>query len=202
MRAKSLAIIGLSVLVLALAGLPASADDAWRIRFGLLYNSPNGDYSESGQTAELDDATGFFASVEFPLTEAFGIEPGLGYAKHDITVSESGFPNLDFGDTTWTALTVNGNFHLMRESKFDLYVGPTVGYVFWDSISTDVFPDDVPTDDDFAIGANVGIDLPFGDSPWAFSGALRYLMADLGIAGGDDIGVDPIQLKVGLSYKF
>lgn len=203
MRAKSVVLIGLGVLVLSAVALPATADDTqWTIRFGVLFNNPTGDFSEAGQTTELDESTGFFVSAEFPVTEKFGVEPGIGYVKHDITVDESGFPSLDFGETTWAALTVNGNFHLTPESKFDLYVGPTIGYVFWDSIESDVFMADIETDDEFAIGGNVGIDLPFGESGWAFAGALRYLVVDLGVANGDGIGVDPIQVKIGLSYSF
>jgi outer membrane protein W len=203
MRAKALAMVGLGLLVLSTVALPASAGDmAWKVRFGLLYSNPTGDLSSSGQTTELDGSTGIHVSAEFRVTDRIGVEPGLGYAKHDIDVKESGFPTLDFGDTKWTALTVNGNFHLLRERKFDLYVGPTIGYVFWDSINTSLFPTDVSTDDDFAIGANAGIDVPIGDSPWSFAGALRYLKADLGVQGGDDIGVDPMQVKIGLSYSF
>jgi len=201
MKAKSMAVVGLGVLFLSAVLLPASAADTeWKIRFGLLYSSPTGDFSDSGQTTELDDSTGIHASTEFRVTDRIGVEPGLGYAKHDITVEESGFPTLDF-ETTWTAFTVNGNFHLLRERTFDLYVGPTVGYVFWDDIETGA-PSDIPTDDEFAIGLNAGIDVPIGDSSWAFAGALRYLFTDLGVPGGSDIGVDPIQIKVGLSYSF
>ncbi len=203
MRAKSMAMVGLSVLVLSAVVLPASADDTkWKVRFGLLYNDPTDDLSDSGQTTELDDSIGMYVSAEFKVTDRIGIEPEIGYADHDITVDETGFPTLDFGETTWTALTVNGNFHLFLEREFDLFVGPTIGYVFWDSIGSAVFLSDVPTDDEFTIGANAGIDVPIGDSSWAFSAALRYLTTDLGIQGGSDIGVDPIQIKIGLSHSF
>ena len=203
MRAKSMAVVGLGVLVLSAVGLPASADDTkWKVRFGLLYSSPTGDFSESGQTTELDGSAGIHASAEFQVTDMIGVEPGIGYSKHDITVDEAGFPTLDFGETTWTALTVNGNFHLLREREFDLYVGPTIGYVFWDSIKNNQFPSDVPTDDEVAFGVNAGIDVPIGESAWAFSGALRYLSTDLAVKGGGDIGVDPVQIKVGLAYSF
>jgi outer membrane protein W len=203
MRAESMAVVAVLVLALSAAVLPVSADDAkWNLRFGLLYSNPTGDFSDEGQTTELDDSTGIHASAEYRVNDLFGVEAGLGYAEHDIEIEESGFPDIDFGEATWTALTVNGNFHLFRDREVDLYAGPTIGYVFWGDIDTDVFPSDVSTDDEFAIGANLGIDVPLGDSPWAFSGALRYLSVDLGVSGGDDIGADPIQLKLGLSRSF
>ncbi|MDH3628899.1 MAG: outer membrane beta-barrel protein [Acidobacteriota bacterium] len=203
MRAKSIALIGIGMLILAIAGLPVTAGDAERgVRFGLLSSSPSGDSTDAGQTTELDGSTGFFLSFEFPVSPRFGIEPGIEIADHDITVKEMGFPTLDFGETTWTALTVNGNFQLMPEKSYDLYIGPTIGYVMWDDISTSLFPGDVPVDDDFTLGANFGIDVPLGDSSWKFSAALRYLTSDLGIDSGSDIGVDPVQIKLGVARRF
>lgn len=203
MKPKSMAVVGLGMLILSTVGLPASADDSdWKIRFGLLFNSPTDDLSDSGETTELDDSTGVFVSAEAKVTDRFGLEPGIGYAKHDIIVAETGFPTLDFGETTWVALTLNGNFHLLPQRKVDLYVGPTIGYVFWDSIEIPGFATEVPTDDEVAIGVNAGIDVPIGKSPWAFAGAVRYLTTDLAVEGGVDIGVNPIQLKIGLSRSF
>ena len=204
MRAPSIAKTVLVLLLLS-AGLPAVSDDTgWTCRFGLLHNSPTGDLKVGSETTEADGSTGVFASVEFRVTERFGIEPGIGYADHDI---ESGNPTINVGETSWMALTLNGNFHLLPEKKFDLYVGPTVGYVFWGELDSGFFNASYPTDDEPALGVNVGIDVPIGDSPWSFAGAIRYLATDLTVGsgagiGGAEIGVDPFQLKAGLARKF
>jgi outer membrane protein W len=203
MRATSRALIGFSMLVISTAGLQVSAADSdWKLRFGLQLNSPTGDFVSAGQTTELDDTTGIFVSVEFRVNDRFGIESGLDQGSYDIDVSQSGFPTLDFGEVDALALTLNGNFHLMPERKFDLYVGPTVGYMFWDDIDDNVFGGTIATEDELAIGANAGIDVPIGESRWSFGGAVRYLATDLAIKGGPDIGVDPIQVKAGLAFNF
>jgi outer membrane protein W len=200
MRAPSIA---KSVLVLLLlsAALPAVSDDTgWTCRFGLLYNSPTGDLQVGSETTEADDSTGVFASVEFRVTKRFGIEPGIGFAEHDIDVKEPPFPTVDAGDTSWMALTVNGNFHLLPERKLDLYAGPTVGYVFWGDLESAA--PSISTDDEPALGVNVGLDVPIGDTPWSFAAAVRYLATDLSIQGGADIGIDPFQIKAGLARNF
>jgi outer membrane protein W len=201
MKARTLVTVGLVVLLVA-AGTLVSADDARKIRAGVLFNSPTGDFSEGGQTTEADSGTGFFAAVEFPITDRFGVEPRVGYVKHDITIEEAGFPDLDFGETEWLAITVNGNFHLTPDSSFDIYVGPTVGYVLWGSIDSNVFPDSISTDDEPVFGANAGIDFGVGEA-WGVSLGVRYLIVDLTPSDGSDgIGVDPFQLTAGVYFAF
>jgi len=202
MRARSFVLVGLLASFFVASALPSAAgDEGPLLRAGLFLNLPTSDLSTDGQTVELDDSVGFQGSVEFAVTDRFGVEPGLGYAQHDITISEAGFPDRTW-ETDWLAVTVNGNFHLLEGGEIDLYVGPTLGYVFWGSVDTDIF-DNFSADDDFLFGANVGIDVPLGDGPWGVSGAVRYLFTDLALEGASqDIGVDPIQLKVSVSYRF
>lgn len=201
MRANSLITVGLVVLLLS-AGTLVGAEDTRKIRAGLLYSSPTGDFSEAGQTTEADAGTGIFASVSFPITDRFCVEPRLGYVKHDITVSESGFPDLDFGEVEWLAITVNGNFHLTRDRSYDIYVGPTVGYVLWGSIDSNVFPDSISTDDEPVFGANFGVDWGVGEA-WGVSVGARYLIADLTPSdASDSIGVDPFQITAGVFFSF
>lgn len=202
MRARSFVLVGLFALMLAAFALPAAAaDDGPLLRAGLFLNLPTGDLSDAGQTVELDDAVGFQGSVEFAITENFGVEPGLEIASHDISISESGFPDRTW-ETEWLALTVNGNFHVLEGDGYDLYVGPTLGYVFWGSVDTDL-ASNFQADDELLFGGVVGIDVPLGDGAWGVSGALRYLLTDLAIEGASqDIGVDPFQFRVSVSYRF
>ncbi|MDX1389427.1 MAG: hypothetical protein R3344_09580, partial [Acidobacteriota bacterium] len=61
-------------------------------------------------------------------------------------------------------------------------------------------------DDDFTYGLNVGVDVPFGESNWSFFGGLNYLVLDAALTDADPgdppLGVDPLQLKVGVSFTF
>jgi outer membrane protein W len=174
-----------------------------KIRFGVLYQIPTGDLVVEDQKTELDDALGFQAGFEYLLTDWIGVEPTMTYSKSDVNVTEDGVPDLELGEIGLLTLAANLNFHILRETRLDLYLGPTIGYGIWGDLETDLFPQDFKADDKFVYGINVGLDVPFGESGWGFAGALNYLAADLTLEGSsDDIGFDPVQLKVGVVYKF
>jgi hypothetical protein len=184
--------------------LPASAERGDKqVRFGILTSMPTGDFTDEGQTTELDSAFGFQAGFEYGLTDLMGLEAGLSSLSHDVTVEEAGFPSLELGDIDLLTLAVSLNFHVVRSEKMDLFVGPMIGNSFWGDLqTTDLFPEDFPADDEVVFGLNAGIDLPFGEGGWAFSGTLRYTLSDVSLESGPDLGVDPLELGVGLSYSF
>ena len=172
-----------------------------QLRFGLLYSSPTDDFTDGDLTTELDSALGFLVGFEFHVTDMIGIEPTLSSTSFDLSVTGP-FPT-GTGDTDLMALTVNVNFHFPRDSGLDLFVGPAVGYAFWDDINQDDFADAEPTDDEFLFGINGGLDLPLGESDWSFNAGLSYLFLDLTAEGSSEsIGVSPFQLRVGVTYNF
>jgi len=194
------------VVTLSILGL---ASQAWaekgdkRLQFGVIYSSPTGDYVDEGEVTELDSAYGFQASFEYMVTERFGVEPAVGFLDHDLTVREVGFPELVLGDVSLFLLTANLNYHLLQDKKTDLFVGGTIGYAFWGDLKSDLFEENFPADDELVYGVNLGIDLPFGEGAWGFAGSIGYLFSDLALEGSSaDIGVDPFQLKAGVSYRF
>jgi hypothetical protein len=171
------------------------------VRFGVIQNQPTSDFSQGGQTTELDGAIGFEVGYEYGVTERMGIAPTFSSASHDIEIREAPFPDLE-GDVDWLALLATANFHVMRRERLDLFLGPTLGYAFWGDLAIDVFPADFETDGEFVYGASAGLDVPFGGGKWGFTAALRYLVADVTPEGGEEIGVDPVQLGAGLAYRF
>jgi outer membrane protein W len=193
------------LVTLLLSGLASSAwagKGDMRVRFGVLYSVPTDDLVDGAQTTELDSAFGFQASFEYLITDLIGVEPAISSVKYDVTTKEPSFPDVT-GDVSLFTLAANVNFHLMRESEIDLFVGPTIGYGFWGDLKLNLFPDDFPADDEFIYGVNVGVDVPFGESHWGFSGALSYLGANLTLQGSSqEIGVSPIQVKAGAYYRF
>jgi outer membrane protein W len=195
-----------AIVVISVIGFisPASAERGDKqVRFGVLTSMPTGDFSDEGQTTELDSAFGFQASFEYGITDLMGVEAGLSSLNHDVTVKEEGFPSLDLGEIDLLTLAVSLNFHVKRTEKMDLFVGPMIGNAFWGDLqTTDLFPEDFPADDEVVFGLNAGIDLPFGEGGWAFSGKLRYTLSDVSLESGPDLGVDPLELGVGLSYSF
>ena len=206
MKTREFAIVCFVALFLTGLVSPIAAEKGDKqIRFGVLYSMPTDDLVVDDQpngprTTELDDAVGLHASFEFQVSDLIGIEPGISSVGYDLTVEESGFPDEN-GDTDLFALTTNINFHFEKDSGLDLFFGPTIGYAFWDDIELDGFPDPDSTDDEFLFGVNFGLDYPIGSGAWDFNVGLNYLVLDV-TPPGDEIGVNPIQLKVGLTYNF
>lgn len=201
MKTMKLAVVcAAALLVSGLVSPLAAGDGDKQFTFGILYSSPTDDLTSGTQKTELDEAVGFQAAFEIMLSDMIGIEPAVSSASYDLTVVEPMFPTVN-GDTSLFAVTTNVNFHFERDGGVDIYVGPTVGYAFWDDIKVDGFAVPVPADDELIVGANFGVDVPFGDGGWAFSGGLSYWSVDLGASGGD-IGVSPLQARIGLGYTF
>jgi len=200
MKTREFAIVCAVVLVLAGLVSPIAAEKGDKqIKFGVLYSMPSDDLAVGTQTTELDDALGFGASFECQFSDLMGIEGGVDFFAYDITVTQPMFPVVS-GDTDLMSVSASLNFHFEKDSGLDLIVGPTIGYAFWDDITLVGYPVPVSTDDEFHFGAHFGLDYPFGDA-WSFNADLGYLALDVPAAGGD-IGVSPIQLKIGLGYTF
>ena len=59
-------------------------------------------------------------------------------------------------------------------------------------------------EDQFLFGLRLGFDVPFGDSSWSFASSVDYtdLDLELEIAQGASVGLDPLQVGVGVAYTF
>jgi outer membrane protein W len=204
MRTRGLAVAALVSLFVSGFVFQAWADKGdMRIQFGVQAVTPTDDLTVDDQTTELDEAFGFQAGFEYMVTNLIGVEPTIGLSSHDVEVEETGVPELALGEIDLFTLNANLNFHFLRESRLDLFAGLTVGYALWADLESDVFQMDFATDDEFIYGINLGLDVPFGDSRWEFAAALNYLLTDVSVEGSSsDIGVDPLALKIGASYKF
>lgn len=204
MRARALAIVlVVAFLVSGVAFSGAAEKGDKQLRFGLLYSMPTDDYVDGFDVTELDASLGFQAAFEFRVTDRIGIEPGLQSVSYDLSIEDVNglLPDIE-GDTDMLGLTANVNFHFERDSGLDLWVGPTVGYAFWDDIGGSGFVVPVPTDDEFIFGANFGLDVPIGEGAWGFNAGFSYLFFDIADSDGDSIGVSPMQLRAGATYSF
>jgi hypothetical protein len=114
-------------------------------------------------------------------------------------------PDRDLEIDSFT-LTANLNFHVLRGETLNLYVGPTLGYGFWDDLEVEGLPDPFPTKDRFIYGLNLGVDVMFGaKKQWGLNAALNYLVADFEVEDAPtstDFGVSPAQIKVGAVFRF
>lgn len=101
------------------------------------------------------------------------------------------------GDFALQPFSLGYLFHPLRSSRVDLYAGPSLSYVTYDT-NLDVARDWEP-----AYGATLGVDFPLGDR-WAASVSARYLEVFHEVAGDRDYwgGLRLFSASVGAAYRF
>lgn len=202
------------LLVLAMAlMIPAAAlaeAPQHTFRGNLVYVSPTGDETIFDTKVEADSALGFGLAYEYRFTDLYGLEGQLTYSSHDVQIGGE-----TAGDTSVMPLTLALNFHLSKNDKVDFYVGPVIGYVFYDDLSLDDDwgGEDVKLKNGFAWGVQAGIDVPFNEN-WAFTAGLTYLQttAETDEEWGPatavesdrdlELDVNPWVLRAGIALKF
>ena len=195
------------LLALSATTVPAlAAAGESKLRFCINFVSPTGDYSEPGDMSlEADDAIGPEVGFEYRFSDLMGVDFNLGYYEHDLEASDSGL-SATVGDVSQIPLTVGLNFHLLKESKIDFYLGPTLGYVMWDDVKLDaiVGGGEVSTKDGVSYGLNLGVDIPLNPK-WDLVVGGRYTFSSVETdEGSDDIelDVDPIEIRLGFGVRF
>lgn len=198
----------------------ASQDDGWNLRVSGVWVDPDVDFDETDSSgdrvvADADSELGFGVALERRFSPRLGLEFGVLNAEPDVSLQAdlAGLPRLTASDSVgMTAITVGLNVHLTPGKAVDLYIGPLLGYVFFDDvgfraqIAGEVLAQDFSTSDDFGLGAQIGADIPLGDSAWAINLAAKFLDATLEVTDEDgeetDLGFDPLILSFGFGYRF
>lgn len=167
-----------------------------------------------------DNAFGFCIDFEHRFSDRFGLGVTVMRSDHDLnargsataTITDDATNTVLFSQTETISLTagvdmtpvlVGANFHFGPNGKVDLYAGPFLGYVTFGDI---VFENEREAlKNEVAYGAVVGLDVPLGDRPAAFSVAARYMIASVepdepGV--NQALDVDPWVLMFGVGYTF
>ncbi len=149
-----------------------------------------------------------------------GVELGAQWSENDLELRLAGemfcgatFCTLTDSDSARPlTLSLGLDVHLTPGRRADLYLGPVLAYVLYSDPTFRALDETlrVSIDDDFAWGGVVGLDVPFGDRGWHFSGSIRYLRAeadatardDEGEAGTASLDFDPLAVAVGFGYRF
>ncbi len=211
------------VLALMFLALPAAADDeGWQLRFGGVWVDPDLSVDEvqndgSRVRAEADSQLGLRLALEYRFSPRLGVEFGALWAEPDVEVTIDGVVfclcRLEASDSLrFTSLTAGLNVHLTPEGPVDFYVGPLIAWVLYGDLgfrfSVGGLTDTVAfsSSDELAWGVQAGVDVPFGDGPWALNLAAQYLDTTLGVRAEDDgarseIGFDPLVFSLGFSYR-
>jgi outer membrane protein W len=108
---------------------------------------------------------------------------------------------------SFTPVLLSLNYHLTPGKPVDVFLGPSVGYAFLDSVTFNTLGSSYSEkfDDDFTYGINLGIDVPFGvEHNYAFTAGLRQLFLTAKGSGtlGHNFDVNPTIATAGFAFRF
>jgi len=211
-----------TLLALAAAAPGAAADDAWQLKiYGVSAQSTAGSGS--------DGPLGVGLGLEYRATPRIGVELAGMTGEVDGLDIEFSLPGLIFEtEARMTPILARLDLHLTPGRRADLYLGPVAGHVSIGDVTvrsrgrTDLSvvsgESRIRTEDQFAWGAHVGLDVRLGDGDSFLTAGATYLDLPLELdlpfdgptlegetdlvalpAGGD---LDPLIVHLGYSYRF
>lgn len=190
----------------------ADSDDGWRLRFYAA--SIDFDSSQSRPRYDLDFGFGLGVNAEYRFSPRLGVDLGvLGGAGVDVAWHEldiEGATVATYDTLTFTPLTAGLNVHLTPRSRVDVYLGPVVGLVQYGSLQVRSGSEGVTTgvrfDEDLAIGATVGLTVPFGQQHWSFNASVTALDSQLNGSSPNGVRLsenyDATIFGLGCGYRF
>jgi hypothetical protein len=220
-----IALLATLALVCCPAATVAATEQGWSLRVdGFAMDTQGGARraASPGTVVYVGDGDGAAGAIscEYRRSELVGIELGA-LAGGDFDLSIKLGPLFDdsmaYSDTVgFSAVLAGVNFHLTPGRRVDFYAGPSVAYLDYSDITLRVFDGSGPPfnfldthrvhltfDSDFAIGANVGLDVPLGEGRWLFNVNTRYF--DTTIEGSQfesPRNYDPLLFGLGFGYRF
>ena len=203
-----------TVEVVAPVAQTRDSDRYWTLRPFL------GPVQTDGDSARFDFGDGERRRYASESGFGFGVEaeyhfnPRIGLGFGALLADPGIFLELDIDeawdmtteDTDLTVVFIGPLFHLTPERRFDLFVGPLLGWVDYSSVSWNLLGQNVRADldGDVTLGAQVGFDLPFrADGPLGLYVGAMYFGSKAEVESPRfDLTVNPTMFQVGLSYDF
>ena len=207
-------------LASALAILPvtASADEKpWQIGLAVASMNPGGSsvvVPETGEEFSYDSGSGvgFALDLEYRVSRHFSVDFGVISASPSInaTIGVQPLSVSASGDLRITPVFAAFEIHLISDSRVDLFIGPMLAYVRYNSFELVAGPElreEFNGGSDFGFGGVLGLDVGLGGGGWSLNAALRYLNTTLETSPNDggDVGttdIDPTIFSVGIGYRF
>ncbi|MFL6260574.1 MAG: hypothetical protein ACJ76Y_12740 [Thermoanaerobaculia bacterium] len=108
---------------------------------------------------------------------------------------------------SFTPVLLSLNYHLTPGKPVDLFIGPSIGYAFLDSVTYNTLGSSYSEKfkDDFTYGLNLGIDVPFGtEHNYAFTAGLRQLFFKAKGSGtlSHSFDLNPTIATAGIAFRF
>ncbi|MEM6457049.1 MAG: OmpW family outer membrane protein, partial [Acidobacteriota bacterium] len=190
--------------------------------YGALIDVDRADVSESRFLADgtheadkaiIGDGAGFGVSLEYLTSVGLGIEASAMFAQiaGDYFYDLDDAWGMDDDDLRFIPLTLGLNYHFNPDGPVDVFAGVFAGIALLDDASFQVLDNvvrSIELDDEFIWGLQLGLDVPFGDSPWGFHAAARYmdLETEFDADGIDatplDLDLSPTIFSAGVAYRF
>ncbi len=217
-RCRQVGVLLVAVALAFAAGAPAATEPGWQIRFYAaaidMDDGPGEPNRTGGVGFDLDVGAGLGFNAEYRFTPRFGLDLGiLSGAGVDVETGASWDGSYGWigNDTvTFTPLTAGLDIHLTPDARVDFYACPMVALVQYGSLAVRNGPTGVRThwnfDEDFAVGAALGVGVPFGRDRWSFQASLSYLESDIDGSSSDGRrfagGYDSTIFGFGFGYRF
>lgn len=215
-QASAAALMILFVVVATLPGTASADDDPWKFRVAVASMNPGGGTFVVPETDELfsyqsSGGVGVAVDFEYRISRRLGIDFGAVSAspRFSVTVDAEPLSVTASGDIRITPIYAALNIHLTPDGRFDLYIGPLLAYVTYDSFVLVAEPElreSFSAEEDIGIGAVLGLDIGLGGGRWSLTTAIRYLdttieasSADGGVGRSD---IDPMIFSFGVGYRF
>ena len=208
----ALAALALAWPATALAAAPI--EPGWQIRVSVSSMDFDSNLAAgSGYGIDIGAAVG--VNAEYRFNRRLGLDLGA-FAGGGVDVighrSWIGWAEYDVYDTMSVAgLTAGLDIHLTPDSRVDLYVCPMVAVMqfggLWFEVGDHRLATAVDFDEDLAVGAGLGLAVPFGERrKWSFNANLTHLESTLN--GGDhgslrvEEDYDATMFGLGFGYRF
>lgn len=197
--------------VILMAFTPAATAETPKgmVRFVLTSTNPTGEEDVGNESVKGRGSVGIGLTLEYRFTDLVGLEGGFLFTRTKIESHGQGIvrtKNLPF--------ILGLNFHVVRSEKMDFYLGPVVGYAFYDDRVLHGVK--VEMDPEMVYGLNLGLDVPINEQGWFFSCSFKYLQQKVSadhkydgvefMAAGSDhnyeFDLNPYIFTAGLGWRF
>jgi opacity protein-like surface antigen len=212
--------VAVALIVIAFAAVPAAAEE-WHARFAASWTNTALSFrqvDEGGDVTRFEggDSSGVSLGLERRITNLLGLEFGLDASRPQTRISVEP-PGADpISDTDrmdlWT-VRAGLNLHLLPRGSFDLYLGPTVAWLytpgsvtFRAEVAGHASTVTIDADNSFGWGGTAGADVDVGGG-WTLNVSYTYLKAEMDFSDREHpekrtLDLDPSMLRFGVGVRF
>ena len=209
-----------ALIVITVAVVPVAAEE-WHARFAANWTDTAlslRQVDEDGVVLRFEggDALGISLGFERRMSDVVGLEFALDGARPENRIGVMPPGGEEISTTAqmdlWT-VRAGLNFHLLADRPVDLYVGPTVAWLYAPGSSTfraevggHTSTVTIDADNSFGWGGTAGADVDLGGG-WTLGVSYTYLKVEMdftdGTEGGDrTLDLDPSTLRLGVGVRF